>query len=98
MKQIKPAVMYNKYGDLLEIYNNGEGIAFFAERINEWLTICKSIIDRKTVVGIIITGFRHRFDFVGLKIDENYDETPPLTDDDRQEIDKFIEQLRSNKK
>ena len=91
MRKDQPYVMYNKFGDQLEIRYGLE--AYVSDVVNEWLTICRSVSDRKKVIGVIITGFRKRFLLSGLKLDNNYDEQSPLTTDEQQEFDAFVQQL-----
>jgi len=90
MREQKPSVFYNKYGDLLEV-RWGDGESEVAEWKNNKLTLLKSVEDRERIVGIVIENFS-KFTFSGVRIDLEHDELS-LSPEEQEAVNKKIEEV-----
>jgi len=45
------------------------------------------------VIGVNITDFRHYFQHCGIRIDPDYDESPPLTKEEQEEMNRNLRKM-----
>jgi len=86
-REFKPFVTYNEIGDQLEVHWSSEmGVGHW---VNSRLTLMRSMINDE-IIGLVLTGFRSGFIFSGFKLDKDVDESPPLTPEEREQVDKIL--------
>jgi hypothetical protein len=88
VREFKPFVLYNKIGDMLEV--QWDSCAVVAQWVNHKLTILRDPEDEERIVGVQITGFRQYFMHAGIRIDPEYDEAPPLTKEEEEELNELL--------